>query len=127
MSFENTESPRNANNRARIVTAKIDGENWSFEEGGYYADEPIFPLLCYGVASNPAFPRPNLRYAVDQQHTLWVGAADDGVLYAEDDIYLLGVLYEYNPVSWARVCQALGDDIVQAIIDAVNYCEETLD
>jgi hypothetical protein len=119
MSFKNTNEDHGAN-RARIVTVELNGEDWTFEEGGFHAVSPEFPLLCYGIASNSAFPQPNLKYAVDQQHVLWVGA-DDGILYAEDDIYLLGILFEYNPVSWARACHALGDDIVQAIVDACEW------
>ncbi len=120
MSFENTEKESLDNNRTRIVTVNINGENWSFEEGGYYAEAPVFPLLCHGIATNPSFPRPSIRYAVDQQQTLWVGGENE-ILYAEDDIYLLGIIYEYNPISWARACHALGDDTVQAIIDACEW------
>jgi hypothetical protein len=107
--------------RTSIISVDIDGQCWSFEQGGEVADSPQFPLRCYGVAVNNSYPEPRLRYAVDSAGHIWAGSESDGILLCEDDAYLLGLLFTYNPLSWATVCVALGGEAVQTIIDSCDW------
>lgn len=120
MSFHNEDAdPRSW--RSPIISINIDGQYWSFEQGGDIAAFPQLPLRCYGVAVNNGYPEPRLRYAVDGAGHLWVGSELEGVLLCEDDAYLLGLLFAYNPLSWAKACEALGQEVVQTIISSCDW------
>jgi hypothetical protein len=106
--------------RTSIISVNIDGQCWSFEQWGGIADVPHFPLRCHGVAVNNNYPEPRLRYAVDGSGHIWVGSDLEGVLWREDDAYILGLLFAYNPISWAKACESIGREAVQAIIDSCD-------
>jgi hypothetical protein len=90
-----------------------------FEKDGPTVKRPALPIKCWGTTENPEVSAARMNYAVDADNNIWMGL-EDSVLVAEVNSYYLDLLFLINVVSWARVCDAIGND---AFLAAVASCE----
>lgn len=114
-------NPQHAD-RYNVVSIILNNQFWSFAEvPGVKIMSPTFPIKHFGTATNKSCPSPVIRYAVDSDLNIWIGNDENGIMFCDDQHHVLSILFLYNPLAWASVCEQIGNNAVQEIINSCDW------
>jgi hypothetical protein len=82
---------------------------------------PVFPIFSAGTVTSQKDRGKIMYYALDMKYNLWLGFERDNIVYLEHFSVPLGmdIVYNFNILGWAQVCDGIPIDIYSPIVKQV--------